>query len=127
MDLATGLSCDIDGVSIRNVEAYRVRSPLFTFGPLPAGNILGVPEGTTSPSVSDGVFLMLRPLSAGSHVIHFSGAIPEFEFGMHITYNLTVAGSTAQGAQVLQGKRTAPNAAAPEKKTTWGTIKVIYR
>lgn len=124
MDLGSGLSCDIDGVSVENLNAYRVQSPLFTFGPLPAGNILGAPVGSTSPSVSDGVFLMIRPLKAGAHTIHYTGAIPSFGFGMDITYHITVGGTAVQsGEDQLAG----PNAGTPQKKTTWGSIKAIYR
>jgi hypothetical protein len=38
-DLATHMSAEIDGVAIRNLDAYRVQSPLYTFGPLPDHNI----------------------------------------------------------------------------------------
>ncbi len=31
--------------------------------------------GTTSPSVSDGVYLMLAPLSLGKHNLHWKGTI----------------------------------------------------
>jgi hypothetical protein len=95
-DAATNLSCEVDGVAVQNLEAYRVQSPLDTFGPLPDGNLLGAPEGATSPFASDGYFLMLAPLSAGQHTIHFTGEIDLLEefgfvFMLDITYNLTVA------------------------------------
>jgi hypothetical protein len=58
------------------------------------------PAGTTSPSVSDGYFLMLAPLSVGSHTIHFKGSAVftqaqdgfDFRFSMDITYHLIVTG-----------------------------------
>ena len=117
-DLGTGMACEVDGVPIANLQSHRVQSPLFTFGPLPDGNIfqafgLDAPAGTTTPSVSDGVFLMIAALSAGSHTIHFTGSIPSFGFGMDITYHLTVAGSGSQ--------------ATPVRTASWGGLKTIYR
>jgi hypothetical protein len=101
---ATGLSCEVDGKAVEKLEAYRVQSPLYTFGPLPEGNVLQgwgyeAPAGATSPSVSDGYFLMLAPLSAGKHTIHISGRIVlsvengdpfDYVFVLDVTYNLTV-------------------------------------
>lgn len=97
-DHAVDLSCTIDGRPVKNLDAYRVESPLFTFGPLPENNLLGLPEGTTSPAVSDGYFVMLAPLSRGQHTIHFTGAIVftveedgfDFSFSLDITYRITV-------------------------------------
>ncbi|HUS36091.1 MAG TPA: hypothetical protein VM680_12140 [Verrucomicrobiae bacterium] len=100
-DHAVGLSCTVDGVSIGNLQNFRTESPLFTFGPLPENNFLGLPEGTTSPSVADGYHVMLAPLSAGQHTIHYTGAIVftqeadgfDFSFTLDITYRITVAGN----------------------------------
>jgi hypothetical protein len=97
-DHAENLECTIDGVPVADLERYRVQSPLFTFGPLPANNLLGAPAGAMSLSVADGVYLLLAPLSAGQHTIHFSGDFRftvaddgfDFEFILDISYNLTV-------------------------------------
>src|SRR5215831_3488129 len=103
-DHAHDLMATIDGVPVANLDKYRVQSPLFTYGPLPDNNILELfnidaPPGSTSPSVSDGVFLMLRPLSRGHHTLHFTSAQTfsvangdpfDFEFRLDITYHLTV-------------------------------------
>lgn len=98
-DHAVGLSCTIDGRPVRNLEAYRAESPLFTFGPLPENNLLGLDEGTTSPAVSDGYYVMLAPLRPGKHTIHFTGALVftaaedgfDFSFTLDITYHITVS------------------------------------
>lgn len=97
-DHAVNLSCTVDGQPVENLQSCRVSSPLFTFGPLPANNLLGLPEGTTSPAVSDGYFVMLAPLSKGEHVIHFGGAFVftaaedgfDFSFTLDINYRITV-------------------------------------
>jgi hypothetical protein len=99
-DHAIGLSFTVDGQALGNLDDFRAESPLFTFGPLPENNLLGLAEGTTSPAVSDGYFVMLAPLSAGQHVIHFTGAFVftteedgfDFSFTLDITYRVTVAG-----------------------------------
>jgi hypothetical protein len=97
-DHAENLACTIDGVAIQDLDSYRVQSPLFTFGPLPVNNLLGAPAGATSPSVADGVYLLLAPLSRGQHTIHFSGDFRftlaedgfDFKFVIDITYSITV-------------------------------------
>ena len=101
----TDLEVTVDGVSLQGLDQYQVQSPLFVFGPLPDNNILesfglDAPAGATSPAVSDGVFLMLAPLCAGSHTIHFTGALTlsvangdpfDLDFRLDITYHVTVA------------------------------------
>jgi hypothetical protein len=91
VDGGTGF-CTIDGVLVQNLEAYRVQSPLFSFGPLPANNVLVVPAGSSGQSISDGYWLMLAPLPKGGHVIDFVGIFSQANggFAFHITYNLTV-------------------------------------
>uniref|UniRef100_Q01SN6 Uncharacterized protein n=1 Tax=Solibacter usitatus (strain Ellin6076) TaxID=234267 RepID=Q01SN6_SOLUE len=90
----------LDGVSIKALTQYEVSSPLFTFGPLPDNNVLQsfglvAPAGTTAQSVSDGIQLMLHPLSAGKHVLHFHAETDLSPLGLprfiqDITYYLTV-------------------------------------
>jgi hypothetical protein len=96
-DSITNLSAEVDGISIQNLNNYRVHSQLFTFGPLPNNNVLqflgvtAATPGTTSNSVADGVYLMLPPLSVGHHTIHFHAEAPAFNFILDITYHITVA------------------------------------
>jgi hypothetical protein len=106
-DHITVAECTIDDVPVDGslTERFRTESPLFTFGPLPANNelkFLGVKnanKGATSQAVADGVYLLLAPLPAGPHTLHFSGEAVftqepdgfDFTFILDITYNLTVA------------------------------------
>ena len=117
-DIATGLECDVDGVPIKNLEAYRATSGLFTWGPLPGGNIFGAPAGLTSPAVQDGYYIMLAPLPPGSHTIHFAGAFDGF-FALDVTYHLQIGRGPARVAD--------PASATPVQPTTWGQLKTIYR
>ena len=97
-DHAVGVFCTVDGMPVKGLAAYRTDSPFFSFGPMPDNNLLGLPEGTTSSAVSDGYFLMLSPLSAGEHLLHFGGAFVftleqdgfDFSFTLDITYHITV-------------------------------------
>jgi len=97
------LLCTIDGKPVRDLLDYRVESPLFVYGPLPENNILqafglDAPAGSTSLAVSDGVYVMVPPLSAGKHTIHFEGVAMytldedgfDLIFSLDITYNITV-------------------------------------
>ncbi len=97
MGFVTNVAAEIDGVPIQNLQDYRASSPLFTYGPLPDNNVLQLfgfdaPAGATSPSVADGFYLMLAPLSVGQHTIHYTGTFGDpINFTLDITYNLTVA------------------------------------
>ena len=88
----TGMFATIDGVAVQNLSRYRVQSPLYQFS-APDGGLFGVPV-TDAKSVSDGVWLMLAPLSANrTHTIHFGGTQTAGDFPpltLDVTYNITV-------------------------------------
>jgi len=42
------------------------------------------------PAVNDGYYVMLVPLAAGKHMVHFHGEVPSFDFSLDVTYHLTV-------------------------------------
>lgn len=87
------LSADIDGVSVQDLPKYRAPSPDFDFT-APDNNLL-IGAATSGKMAADGIYLLLAPLSAGEHTIHFSFVgVPGP--GVHIpaqdvTYHLTVA------------------------------------
>ena len=95
LDPVSGLTCEIDGNPVPHLERYRFETPVFTWGPLPADNILGLPAGATTDAVSAGYFLMLAPLSTGVHTLHFTGTsgVSPNAFTLDITYHLTVVGN----------------------------------
>ena len=91
MDSVT-LEASIDGIPVRNLNDYRVESPVFSVT-LPEDNLVGIPSGTYAPMVSDGYWLMLAPLSRGTHTIYFKGVVTGGAFDgfvSEVTYNLTV-------------------------------------
>lgn len=90
VDSATYLTCEIDGKAVANLEDYRHATAddgeyLVT---LPTNNIFGLDADTYGPAVDDGFYLMLAPLSRGTHTIHFTSAAPGFE--LDVTYHITV-------------------------------------
>lgn len=94
IDLTSGVFAEIDGRPVKNIQAYRVQSPLFEWGPLPEDNILAffgldAPEGTTSLAVDAGYYLLLPPLSVGCHTIHFGGTFGDGSL-IDTTYRITV-------------------------------------
>lgn len=95
------LQATVDGEPVEHLGLYRVESPLFTIGPLPDPNIFEVDPSVTptADAVGDGYYVMLAPLSAGAHQIHFAGQVllpdemdPTFIFSLDINYNVTVDG-----------------------------------
>jgi hypothetical protein len=89
IDDVTGLSAEIDGRVVQNLASYRSQSPQYTFF-VPESNILGVPGPNTGTAVSAGYFLLLAPLSVGTHTIHFTATLAPFDFTIDTTYVVTV-------------------------------------
>src|SRR5262245_48800817 len=82
------LTVTIDARPVEALGTYRAQSPPGTFDvTFPPGAVFGIPAGP-SPSVSDGLWLMLAPLLPGNHVISFSAQTAILSFT--VTYDLTV-------------------------------------
>jgi hypothetical protein len=75
-DKVTNLQVTVDGVAIPDLKIYRVQSPLFNVT-IPKDNVIGSPPGTTR-AVSDGFWILLKPLPVGKHEIHLSGSLVDF-------------------------------------------------
>ncbi len=82
------LKVTIDGKKLHRLQRFRVQSPVFHLT-VPVDNFLGW-DPASGLAVTDGYYVMLKPLSPGSHVVHFEGSIPSISFTLSITYNLTV-------------------------------------
>jgi hypothetical protein len=94
MDNARDLAVEIDGVAVHQLEQYNVcpkadllceQVPIISFN-LPSNNVLGVPAGS-GLSLGSGYYLLVAPLQAGSHSIHFHGTVPNANFTLDITYD----------------------------------------
>lgn len=86
------LKFTIDGVKVKHLAAFRVQSPFYYFNMMPPeNNFLGTHGMTEGYSVSDGYWVMVKPLSLGTHVIHFEGSWTAGGGAVqNVTYNLTV-------------------------------------
>ncbi len=87
------LSVTLDGYSFTNLTNYRHTSGLYTFDP---NNELADCFGDpclAEPDIlflTDGYWIMLKPLQYGQHTLNFSGTVAANGFELDITYNITV-------------------------------------
>lgn len=97
---ARELHASIDGVPVKNLFGYRAAYAPFSYT-VPAtdnmlqyfgANVPGSDWPTTFifPAASDGYYLMLEPLTPGSHTINFGGTSATPGFQIDITYTITV-------------------------------------
>ena len=87
----TSVNCAIDGLEVRHPRSFRVRSPVFSMNfDADFASAVGYPVEYVRTAVSDGFWLMLKPLAAGSHTIHFTAENPVTGFALDVTYNITV-------------------------------------
>lgn len=135
MALATDMSCEVDGQPIYNFGAYRVAGDPFAVQ-LPNDNLwqyfgCDIGPGTYSPLVPDGYYLMLAPLPAGAHTLHFRGTVGDpINFTLEITYHLTVSPHAAPGelSGAPANMSVSPAGAPPlTQPSTWGRVKATYR
>jgi hypothetical protein len=90
-----GVPCTVSG------SEERVQSPPFHLE-IPEGSVFTEPEfggnapGDYFPAISDGIWVLLPPLDAGEHVIHFGGVVvvgdppSEVEVDVDVTYSIVV-------------------------------------
>jgi hypothetical protein len=75
------LTCTVDGVGITDLAKRRVISSVFRYVAVPGStpNVLynAAAGDVVSPSVSDGYWVMLKPLPIGNHTITWSGSAGE--------------------------------------------------
>jgi hypothetical protein len=106
IDSIQSMFATVDGRSVSDLAGpstpYRAISPVFSYT-LPADNVyvaegLPIPAETVAPpgAVADGAYIMIAPLSKGTHVLHWGGVIPDalgpgVPFIQDITYTVTVS------------------------------------
>jgi hypothetical protein len=97
MIIPSSLKASVDGVPVsaltRTPSPFRVQSPLFFFN-IPERNWFAAEADSTRAGmgylVSDGYWLMIKPLSPGLHTVHVEGAVPGFL--EDVTYQISVGG-----------------------------------
>lgn len=103
----TATSCTIDGVAVTGMDnptnsAYLIQTQPFRYTLAAYDNVLAnypnfvgetcIPDGTTvNPTVAEGVCVMIRPLSVGTHTIHIGAAAPAYGLTYDVTFDITVA------------------------------------
>ena len=83
------LEVAVDNAQVKNLDQFRVTSPVF-IAFFPEKAIFDIPHGSHGPLVSDGYFVLLRPLSPGVHTIHLKGIANGGGLLVEVTYHLTV-------------------------------------
>jgi hypothetical protein len=81
------LAANVDGKTLHNLTSYRAVSPPFDLTAVDQ-NPFGIPAGPTH-AVADGFWIILTPLSAGTHTIHFSATVPFPELGFTFVLDQT--------------------------------------
>jgi hypothetical protein len=90
LDAVRDVYAEIDGKPVKDPRALRVTSPLFRYGPLPAGNVLGMLPGTQSDSVGAGFNLLLQPFSVGVHRLIIRASVPDFGIAIDTEFLINV-------------------------------------
>lgn len=90
VDNTANLAAEIDGKPVKHLEHFRVRSPMFTTGPLQDPNLLGAPKGTITQSMDAGVYLLILPFKPGPHTVHVTGTFTVLGGTIDTTYNVAV-------------------------------------
>ncbi len=92
-DPNVSLSATLDGVAFNNLRNYRFTSGLYD---LDANDELAECFGDPCLAaddqlgLTDGYWLMLKPLSRGQHTLNFQGTVPQNGFSLNVTYHITV-------------------------------------
>ena len=93
-DGITGLDATVDGVKTPGLSNFRVQVSTIQYN-LYTHNINGAPIGTTQ-GISDGYWVMLKPLPVGDHTIHIAGSVVNYaegtlnNFANEVTYHIKV-------------------------------------
>jgi hypothetical protein len=88
------LSCEIDEHALKDLQRYREQSSAIFSVTLPEDNVFssfGIPAGPYHPCVDTGYYLMVAPLTPGSHKIHFTSQAGDGSASLEVMYHLTVA------------------------------------
>lgn len=102
------LFATIDGVVVGGLASHHEQSGSDFTLTTANNNDFGFPAGTYTDAYQDGYWLMVAPLSAGQHTLHFGGTISAFDAGafqvspgnIDATINLTVLPARGGGGGV---------------------------
>ena len=90
-DTAYDLEVTIDGKPVQGVMNHRVATAVFPFnGPEKEEDAVIPNVVGKQKMVSDGYWVLLKPLAPGKHTLHFKGKLKRTRFSLDVTYQLTV-------------------------------------
>jgi hypothetical protein len=103
----TALHARLDGKPIDDLFEHRETAPAFGYTYPVTDNLVQAtfgyagPDaaGSIFPAVADGYYLMLRPLTVGSHTLNFGGTFSGFS--LDITYQITVTAPQQQPEMLI--------------------------
>lgn len=92
MSLITDLSVTIDGASVSNISNYLFTTDLFYFTGNPDLSNCFDPciTGESQAAVASGYYMMLKPLSKGTHTVHYHMEIVAWGAVQDGTFNITI-------------------------------------
>jgi hypothetical protein len=96
VNLIDSLTARVDGERIPNLFSHRETTPELFSVTIPDGGLFG-DEGGTFDAVADGYWIMLKPLSSGTHTISFGGSTRDGLIDYIARLKLTVTGKCRDG------------------------------
>jgi len=85
------LEAELDGQPVVNLTDFRARSPLVSFtGAANLSFLDSCITGSPQLGVSDGYWLLLKPLSRGNHTLHIKAGTSPSSITQDVTYQLTI-------------------------------------
>lgn len=87
----TNMTVTLDGIRLTDLQPFRVTTDLFYIQALPELTCLdNCVTGELQPILTDGYWVMLRPLSPGKHVLHYKGSYIHLGWVVDVTYEIEV-------------------------------------
>ena len=91
IDTAHELKLSVDGRDMERLDGFRIRSGVFVFaGPDKANDSVHPAIFGKQRAVSDGYWVILKPLAVGEHTIVFGGKMKKPEFTSDLSYTIKV-------------------------------------
>ncbi|HEX5111211.1 MAG TPA: hypothetical protein VFV79_00075 [Saprospiraceae bacterium] len=87
----THMTVTLDGMRLTDLGPFRVTTDIFYLEALPELTCLdNCVTGELQPVLTDGYWVMLRPLSPGKHVLQYKGSYTKLGWVVDVTYEILV-------------------------------------